>query len=414
MPDSLSSDFLSCPGSSPSTLSRRSLLLGLAGLGISSGLSGCSGPSQTSLTIRLLSGSMPPQLVGEFQKAMGASLGRVNLYVSPETQLQTLFTLLQTWQRRGKPAEKSNSSLPGWVPFVGDRGPSIPDLVTLGNYWLPQAIQQGLIQPLDPTPWTHWKTLAADAKWSTLVTRNAQGEPDAQGSVWGAPYRWGSTVIVYRRDIFQEKGLQPPEDWSDLWRSDLRRQISLLDQPREVIGLTLKKLGYSYNTPDLTTISRLESELRSLHQQVKLYSSSAYLQPLLLGDTWLAVGWSTDILPILQRNSNLAAVFPAAGTALWADLWVRPKLATITDPPVLNEWINFFWQPQIAEQLSLLSRATSPAVMGLPPAQLGADLRGDRLLFPQASSFQASEFLQPLASSTVRQYEDLWSRMRQG
>jgi putative spermidine/putrescine transport system substrate-binding protein len=247
-----------------------------------------------------------------------------------------------------------------------------------------------------------------------LVTRNAQGEPDSQGAVWGAPYRWGSTVIIYRRDILQEKGLQPTQDWSDLWRADLRRQISLLDQPREVIGLTLKKLGYSYNTPDLTTVSRLESELRSLHQQVKLYSSAAYLQPLLLGDTWVAVGWSTDILPILKRNANLAAVFPAAGTALWADLWVRPKLATTTDQPVLNEWINFFWQPQIAEQLSLLSRATSPAVMELPPEQLEKELRSDRLLLPPSSSFQASEFLQPLASSTVRQYEDLWSRMRQG
>jgi putative spermidine/putrescine transport system substrate-binding protein len=413
MPDQSLSDSPSCPGSH-SLLSRRSLLLGLAGLGVSSGLSGCSGQRPTDFTVRLLSGSLPPQLVGEFQKTMQSSLGPINLHVAPETQLQALFLLLQTWQRQGKPATQSGSQWPAWVPFIGDRGKSIPDLVTLGNYWLPQSIQQGLLQPLDPTPWKSWHSLIADAKWPTLVTRNAQGEPDPKGAVWAAPYRWGSTVIAYRRDIFQDKGLQPPQDWSDLWRPELRRQISLLDQPREVIGLTLKKLGYAYNTADLKTVSPLESALRALHQQAKLYSSDAYLQPLLLGDTWVAVGWSTDILPIMQRNPTIAAVFPASGTALWADLWVRPKLATTTDLPVLNEWINFGWQPQIAERWSLLSRATSPAVMSIPPEQLGAELRGDRLLLPSPATFRRSEFLQPITHATAQQYQDLWSRLRAG
>lgn len=49
-------------------------------------------------------------------------------------------------------------------------------------------------------------------------------------------------MIVYRRDKFQELGWTPT-DWSDLWRNDLQGRISVLEQPREAIGLVLKNWG---------------------------------------------------------------------------------------------------------------------------------------------------------------------------
>ena len=76
----------------------------------------------------------------------------------------------------------------------------------------------------------------------------------------------------------------------------MKGNISLLNQAREVIGLTLKKLGKSYNTEDIGQVENLKSELVQLNQQVKFYSSDNYLQSLVIGDTWLAVGWSKDCL----------------------------------------------------------------------------------------------------------------------
>ncbi len=99
-----------------------------------------------------------------------------------------------------------------------------------------------------------------------------------------SPYRWGSTVIVYNRNKFQELGWMP-KDWSDLWREEVRSRISLLNQPREVIGLVLKKLGKSYNTENLDQVPGLEKELRTLNQQVKFYSSNTYLEPLIIEST---------------------------------------------------------------------------------------------------------------------------------
>lgn len=391
-------------------INRRSLLVGLSGLALGQALAGCRGLNDAALKIQILADSIPAQLLAEFQRQMK----RANVSVSPKAQLADLFTLLQTWQTQQ--TAPASEGLPQWVPFVGTKPPPpTADLVTLGDYWLSAAIQEKLIQPLDPEALTQWQQIPAQLQ--TLVKRNEQGQPDAKGQVWAAPYRWGSTVIVYRVEEFQSLGWTPT-DWKDLWHPDLKGQISLLDSPRETIGLTLKKLGKSVNTTDLNTVTSLKTELSTLQQQTKMYSSDAYLQPLLLGDTWAAVGWSTDVLPVLKRDRRLAAVMPTSGTILTADLWVQPTGATqsadnANTPSLVAEWIDFWWQPEIAMQLAVLGLSTSPVLIEGDRTQLPSAVQTNPLLLPSRQVLQRSEFLLPLSQATAEQYRRLWTDLRQ-
>lgn len=56
--------------------------------------------------------------------------------------------------------------------------------------------------------------------------------------------------------------------------------------------------------------------------QVRLFDSRNYIKAFGVGDVWVAVGWSSDILPAAKRMSNVAVIVPKSGTSLWADLWV--------------------------------------------------------------------------------------------
>nr|WP_228056258.1 extracellular solute-binding protein [Microcoleus sp. LEGE 07076] len=358
--------------------------MGAATLTLSQLAAGCD--SKPILKIRSLKNSIPAQLASKFSRDLQPS---PVLQVTQEAQLKELFALLQQWKR---------------IPSAKDQA----DLVMLADYWLTLAIRQKLIKPIDPAKLDNWSKLPE--RWQKLVRRNEDGELDAKGKVWAAPYRWGSTVIAYRIDKFQDLGWTPT-DWRDLWKPELRDRISLPDSAREVIGLTLKKLGKSYNTQQLDKVPNLKKELTNLNAQVKLYSSDAYLQPLVLGDTWLAVGSSGDLLPLLQTQKDIALVIPVSGTALWTDLWVEP--ASKKAVSLASKWINFCLQPQIAPQLSLLAKASSPIITGMKPEDLPASIRTNPVLFPPAKILAASDFLLPFGEAGIQQYRSLWQEIRQ-
>ncbi len=382
-------------------LSRRSFLSGsLSTLAISNFLTGCT-DKNVALTILLLQDSIPPQIIGNF-RASGNLTGAVS--IKPEAQLKTLFAALENWQA---PKNTSNSSL---NPFSWNRqeSPVIADLVSLGDSWLARAIQGNLIRPLNLLENAGWQKLPH--QWQQIVERNEQGMLATGGKIWAAPYRWGVTAIAYNKDKFADLGWTPT-DWSDLWRTELRDRISIVDQPREVIGLTLKKLGYSYNTNNLNSVSALKSELLTLNQQIKFYSSDYYLQPLVVEDTWLAVGWSNEIYALRSSYPNIEVVIPRSGTAIWADIWVQPKGAP-DNSKLVQQWIDFCWQLSSAQQISLFTDAASPIILSQSPENLAKAIVNNPLLRIEPSILEKSEFLHPLTEKNEREYLDLWREIR--
>ncbi len=365
-------------------LSRRKVLLMSLAAAIAPNLSACGWFQTPILSAKILKGSIPPQLLGQFQDRLS---GAVNL--DPISQFTDIYDFLAS--------AKETTTV---------------DLVTLGDFWLKRAIQEQLIQPIPVKELSNWHRLTP--RWQALGKRDDQGNLAPEGNIWGIPYRWGSTVIAYREDKFRDNGDQPPTDWQDLWRDSLRDRISLLNHPREVIGLTLKKLGESYNTNNLQEVPNLKSELAALQQQVKFYSSQAYLQPLILGDTWLAVGWLTDFLQLQTRYPDIKIIIPSSGTALWADLWVRPAVRE-TFTKTTMQWMDFSLEPKSAVQIGLFSDASSPILLNQDAHNFPDEfekLRNDPLRNPSEELIKKSEFLHPLPSETEQQYQTLWEQMR--
>ena len=390
-------------------LSRRCFLKTSAALGLSQMLLGCSNATPA-IQILFLENSIPLRLIKDFQNTTEAN----KIDFEPQAQIAQIFERI--FKLSEKNSEKETKSL---TDKIFNKSIIYPSLTSLGDVWLASAINQNAIQPLSIKNLANWQKLPAS--WHKLVRRNSKGNFAEDGEIYGAPYRWGSTVIAYRSDKLEKLNLKL-KDWQDLWQPELRDRISLLDSPRETIGLTLKKLGYSYNTENLNSVLGLETELLELNQQAKLYSSDHYLEPLVLGDTWVAVGWSTDILPLLKRYPDIKFVIPESGTSLWADIWVKPAKSTEPSPSmaedesivnIVQQWIDYCWKPQAAKQISLFTDGISPILPTLEPKEIPKDLRDNIFLNSKVLNSDKSEFLLPLQAETEQQYRDLWLKIRQ-
>jgi putative spermidine/putrescine transport system substrate-binding protein len=389
-------------------MQRRSFILTLGSIAIGSSLTSCQGQEQSILRLLALKTSLPPQLLSGFIRSIQPT---PKVELATEGQFKEILAQLQQWLKTGE-AESKGLKLPLIPPARS--AAYIPNLVSMGDGWLPKAIQEKSIEPIATQTLTNWGKL--ESRWQELARRDDRGNSSTSGQVWGVPYRWGTTMIAYRRDLLAAAQMPLPQDWADLWQPKLKQRISLLDRSREVIGLTLKKLAASYNPADLDRVTNLKTELQKLHQQVKFYSADTYLQPLTLGDTWVAVGWSSDIIDLVQKNPKIGAIVPKSGTAIWADLWVQPTSKhpnAAKRSQLSQQWMDYCLQPQPSNQISELSSGAAPLLTSLPAANIPADLQAKSLILPDRSILARSEFIYPLSATIQAQFDKLWQEIRQ-
>ncbi|MEL6381949.1 MAG: extracellular solute-binding protein [Cyanobacteria bacterium J06626_18] len=393
-------------------MDRRTVLLGL--MGIAASQVACQRTADQTLRIVTLKRALPPRLVATFKETQKvAQSASLNLKIDTETSVANLFHQLQQW-RIGEEAPRN------WWPlnyFSRSQSPAIANWVSLSDYWLTAAIQQDLILPLVATAIPSWSDLPEI--WQSHLQRDRQGLPSEQGPPWATPYRWGSLMIVYSRQHLNRISWQPTQ-WRDLWNPKLEKRVALPNHPRLVLGLVLKSLGNSINVADPDAQTEFTEALAALRPQVKVYDSDNYLQPLIQGDTWVAVGWSTDIRPALSQYRQLAAFVPDPGTILSADVWVKPRtkasssgVANLT--AMDKAWLSYWWQSETATPFSLFSDGLSPLLITPPVStETDTDLSSEKVLLPTAGQLEQSEFIKPLSPAGVESYTKLWRNLRGG
>ena len=274
------------------------------------------------MRITALRGSVPASWISDFATAM-EGYGMVAMTQKP--QIMNIWDDLTGLKHKSKKKNQDASKV----------NRTTADAVTLGDAWLRAAIVKGLIQPIDDARnRRYWSYLSP--RWKQLVCRNAAGEVDHAGDIWGIPYRWGCTVILYRKDTaIRWGGGEGTEimDWDDLLLPGLRNRVAFVDSPREFLGVAFKTLGLGYNT----TLSSMKScgvgeadviaRIKSLSQQIRVFSNVDHVRAFTAGDVDIVVGWSEDLLPLAERLPAARVAIPASGTALWADLWCVPSNA---------------------------------------------------------------------------------------
>lgn len=101
----------------------------------------------------------------------------------------------------------------------------------------------------------------------------------------------------------------------------------------------------------------VKAHVRKLRSQACLFSSNDHVRALIAGDAWVAVGSSTDLVPLSERTPSVDLVAPADGTILWADIWVVPANAEhghlqSGPSPLLPSWLEFGISPARADVLT--------------------------------------------------------------
>jgi spermidine/putrescine transport system substrate-binding protein len=159
---------------------------------------------------------------------------------------------------------------------------------------------------------------------------------------YGVPYSFTFTGIAWRKDKVGD--IEP--SWALFGEHAYKGRMTLLNDPREVLGAGLQFLGYSINTTNPEEIERAKTQVLEWKKNIAKFESEQYKSGLASGEYLIAQSYQSDALQLMRENSRIAFGLAKEGSWFASDFLVIPKGAQNSD--LAYEFINYLYDPQIA------------------------------------------------------------------
>jgi spermidine/putrescine transport system substrate-binding protein len=338
-------------------MNRRTFFLGMAGL------AGCTRDHRPRLNVYNWSAYVAPETVPGFEAEFGVRV-RYSTYESNEEMLAKVLT--------------GNS---GW------------DVVFPTHNRLLPMRENGLLAPL-----RH--------EWLPGL---ANLEPRFQTPAWdpglesGVPYMWTATGILYNKAV-----APPPKRWADLWEPRLKGRLTMLDDPEDMLGACLKKLGLSFNATDAGELDRAKREAIAQKPLLRAYLNAEVRDQVVAGDVLAAQLWSTTAAQVLDANPNLAFAYPTEGFPFFCDC--AAILRESRRGRLAHHFLEYLLRPAVSARIVEFTKTgtANEAARRLVPAVL----RDSPALNPPAEVVARGEWPKTLPPAAQRLRDRIWTEIK--
>ena len=263
------------------------------------------------------------------------------------------------------------------------------DVLVPSDYMIDRLIKEGKVEKLNKANITNLSNVASEYL-------NPAYDPQNEYVV---PYMTGTVGILYNKKMVTEA----VDSWDVLWDSKYKGQIWMWDSMRDVIGMSLKRLGYSMNS---TNEAELNAAKQALMEQSKLlrgYAEEEARDAMIADEGALALVYAGEAKFAIDQNPNLAYVIPKEGSNKFVDGFVIVKDAKNKD--AAEKFINFMCRANIAVRNMTSTGYTSP-IKGA-----WTEFGNNSIMFPSDSELSRCEaFLYDAGATEL--YNKIWSQVR--
>ncbi|MGV3607331.1 MAG: ABC transporter substrate-binding protein [Planctomycetaceae bacterium] len=192
-----------------------------------------------------------------------------------------------------------------------------------------------------------------------------------------------------------------------LFDSKYRGHITMLDDPEHNVAATLLRLGRPLNSLDDMDLADVQKLLIEQKPLVQAYTSDDYKERLIRGETWVALGWSGDLLQAKRENDKIRVLVPPAGTMIWMDGMAITKDSKQKE--LAHAFIDFLLTPEIAVRNAEFVQYASPNLKAIP--LLPETLRTDPTVYLPEDLLQRCNWMEDRGSG-VQKIEAVWKAVR--
>lgn len=263
------------------------------------------------------------------------------------------------------------------------------------DYMVQQMVEEEMLLPLDKSRLQGVDSLMPKWQDPSYDAENAHSIPTV----------WGTTGLI----LDPKKLSGDVKGWDYVWENtdELSRRLTMINDVREVMGATLKYLGYSLNSTKASEIEEAYNKLLEIKPAIASFKTNGWEEELASGDLLMAMAYSQDAIALMEESPNLKYIVPETGASLWTDTMVIPKSAP--NPDAAYEWINFILQPDNSVELVERLKISTPNQSAFD--KLPDKLKQDENLFPSKAILSKCEGVAPVPQETADLYDRYWTQL---
>jgi spermidine/putrescine transport system substrate-binding protein len=220
---------------------------------------------------------------------------------------------------------------------------------------------------------------------------------------WSVPYMVIAAGIAYNRKL-----VPPPAAWADLWSPRLRGRLTMLDDPFDVMGACLKKIGYSINAFISAQLKEAQQQAIAQKPLLRAYLNAEVRDQLVSGDVLAAQMWNTTAQQAMDASSEIGFVYPSEGYAVYPDCMVI--LRESKHQELAHKFVDYMLRPTVAAANAIAARTTSTNAGARP--LLPDVFRNNPVLYPPPDVVARGEWAKTLVPETQRLRDRLWTEIK--
>ncbi len=217
------------------------------------------------------------------------------------------------------------------------------------------------------------------------------------------PYAWSTVGIAYNTKLVKNI----PTSWHDLFDSEYKGRLSVLDDVREAMAMALKHEGFSVNTTKPAEIAKAKEVLLKLKPNLKMFRSDT-IEPLANKEIAVAHVYSTSgIAAEMHSQGEIKFVMPSEGGTKAIDNMVIFKGSKNSENA--HALMNFLLNKD-ANASFVKTIYGGPVVKGVKEI-LPENVRKHAALFPEGHSLEKYEFIRDLGKD-LKMYDESWTQVK--
>ena len=272
------------------------------------------------------------------------------------------------------------------------------DIITPTSYIIPIMVDNKIIKQLDHTKLQNIQK-NFDKKYSNLLI-----DKEFKYSV---PYAFSITGLMYQKNVVPENFDMSKVSYLCITNSFWQNRVCILNDIREIIGISLLENGYLVNSTNQNEIIKATKTAIILKNSSKKMDNEMYKNGIASGEIFIGMAYNSDAIQVMSETDTIGFTIPEKTTCSFDEFSIS---INSKNEDLAYKFIDYFYEQEIAAKNVEYIYTTMPIkeIENL----ISKDLPNRSLVLPSSEILSRCFLINAIDSNANALYNKAWDEIK--